>query len=431
MQKTKKFQRYDFGKIPKIMEMPHLLDIQRESFQWFIDEGLLEALKDISPIEDFTGNMSLEFVNYNFDEDIATPDDCKMQDMSYTAPLKVLARFVNKETGEIKEQEVFMGDIPMMSDKGTFIINGTERVVVSQLVRSPGVYFDTDIDKKTERDIYMCKVIPTRGSWIEIETDKKNIAYVRIDRRRKFLLTIFLKAIGFGNNDELLELFGPFDKENCIKNTIEKDVTETEEEALIEIYKKLRPGEPPTVESATNLIGSLFFNSKRYDFGKVGRYKIDQKLTDEVDEKVTEKLTALDKKLEIDPKEKYILNSKDIFLIVKYMIQLMSGLGEVDDIDHFGNRRIRNIGELVQNQVRIGLSRMERVVKERMTTQDLDMITPKSLINIRPLVASLKEFFGSGQLSQFLDQTNPLAEITHKRRLSALGPGSFQGESWL
>ena len=428
MQKTNKFQRYDFGKIPKIMEMPHLLDIQRESFQWFLDEGLLEALKDISPIEDFTGNMSLEFINYSFDEDIASPDDCKMQDMSYTAPLKVLTRFINKETGEIKEQEVFMGDIPMMSDKGTFIINGTERVVVSQLVRSPGVYFDTDIDKKTERDIYMCKVIPTRGSWIEIETDKKNIAYVRIDRRRKFLLTIFLKAIGFGNNDELQELFGPFDKENCIKNTIEKDVTETEEEALIEIYKKLRPGEPPTVESATNLISSLFFNSKRYDFGKVGRYKIDQKLMEEVDEKIATKLAALDNKLEIDPKEKYILNSRDIFLIVKYMIQLMSGLGEVDDIDHFGNRRIRNIGELVQNQVRIGLSRMERVVKERMTTQDLDMITPKSLINIRPLVASLKEFFGSGQLSQFLDQTNPLAEITHKRRLSALGPGGLSRE---
>ena len=428
MQKTNKFQRYDFGRIPKIMEMPHLLDIQRESFQWFLDEGLLEALKDISPIEDFTGNMTLEFTSYNFDENIASPDDCKMQDMSYTAPLKVLARFINKETGEIKEQEVFMGDIPMMSDKGTFIINGTERVVVSQLVRSPGVYFDTDIDKKTERDIYMCKVIPTRGSWIEIETDKKNIAYVRIDRRRKFLLTIFLKAIGFGNNDELLELFGPFDKENCIKNTIEKDVTETEEEALIEIYKKLRPGEPPTVESATNLISSLFFNSKRYDFGKVGRYKLDQKLMEEVDEKIAEKLNALDKKLEIDPSDKYILNSKDIFLIVKYIIQLMGGLGEVDDIDHFGNRRIRNIGELVQNQVRIGLSRMERVVKERMTTQDLDMITPKSLINIRPLVASLKEFFGSGQLSQFLDQTNPLAEITHKRRLSALGPGGLSRE---
>ncbi|HAJ95915.1 MAG TPA: DNA-directed RNA polymerase subunit beta, partial [Actinobacteria bacterium] len=428
MQETNKFQRYDFGRIPKIMEMPHLLDIQRESFQWFLDEGLLRAFKDISPIEDFTGNMTLEFIDYNFNEDIATPDECKMQDMSYTAPLKVMARFVNKETGEMKEQEVFMGDIPMMTDKGTFIINGTERVVVSQLVRSPGVYFDTDIDKKTERDIYMCKVIPTRGSWIELETDKKNIAYVRIDRRRKFLLTIFLKALGFGSNKDLIKLFEPFDKENCIKNTLDKDITETEEEALIEIYKKLRPGEPPTVESANNLINSLFFNPKRYDFGKVGRYKINQKLMEEVDVETSIRLAAIDNKMGIDPDEKYILNSRDIFLIVKYLVQLIGGIGEVDDIDHFGNRRIRNIGELVQNQVRIGLSRMERVIKERMTTQDLDMITPKSLINIRPLVASLKEFFGSGQLSQFLDQTNPLAEITHKRRLSALGPGGLSRE---
>ncbi len=428
MQKTNKFQRYDFGKIPKIMEMPHLLDIQRESFQWFLDEGIMEALKDISPIEDFTGNMALEFVDYSFDEDIAAPDVCKLQDMSYTAPLKVLSRFINKDTGEIKEQEVFMGDIPMMTGKGTFIINGTERVVVSQLVRSPGVYYDADIDKKTERDIFMCKVIPTRGSWIEIETDKKNIAYVRIDRRRKFLLTIFLKAMGFGNNEELLELFGPFDRENCIKNTLDKDLTETEKEALIEIYKKLRPGEPPTVESARNLINSLFFNSKRYDLGKVGRYKINQKIMEEMDASLSEKLSAINKKMDIDQEEENILNSRDIFLIIKYLVQLMSGIGEVDDIDHFGNRRIRNIGELVQNQVRIGLSRMERVVKERMTTQDIDMITPKSLINIRPLVASLKEFFGSGQLSQFLDQTNPLAEVTHKRRLSALGPGGLSRE---
>jgi len=372
--------------------------------------------------------MTLEFIDYNFDEDIATPDECKMQDMSYTAPLKVIVRFVNKETGEMKEQEVFMGDIPMMTDKGTFIINGTERVVVSQLVRSPGVYFDADIDKKTERDIYMCKVIPTRGSWIELETDKKNIAYVRIDRRRKFLLTIFLKALGFGSNKDLIKLFEPFDKKNCIKNTLDKDITETEEEALIEIYKKLRPGEPPTVESANNLINSLFFNPKRYDFGKVGRYKINQKLMEEIDEETFIRLAAIDNKMGIDSDEKYILNSKDIFLIVKYLVQLIGGIGEVDDIDHFGNRRIRNIGELVQNQVRIGLSRMERVIKERMTTQDLDMITPKSLINIRPLVASLKEFFGSGQLSQFLDQTNPLAEITHKRRLSALGPGGLSRE---
>ncbi|MBN2072424.1 MAG: DNA-directed RNA polymerase subunit beta, partial [Actinobacteria bacterium] len=416
------------SKIPKVMEMPHLLDIQVKSFQWFLEEGLMEALRDISPIEDFTGNMSLEFIDYSFDGENADPDECKMQDMSYTSPLKVLSRFINKDTGEIKEQEVFMGDIPMMTDKGTFIINGTERVVVSQLVRSPGVYFDTEIDKKTERDIYMCKVIPTRGSWIELETDKKNVVYVRIDRRRKFLLSIFLKAVGFGNNEELLKLFESFDRENCIKSTIEKDVTETEQEALIEIYKKLRPGEPPTVESAKNLINSLFFNPKRYDLGRVGRYKLDQKLMEEVDPSIMSVLQAIDRKMDINPEEKYILNSKDIFLIVKYLVQLMNGIGEVDDIDHFGNRRVRNIGELIQNQFRIGLSRMERVVKERMTTQDLDMITPKSLINIRPLVASLKEFFGSGQLSQFLDQTNPLAEITHKRRLSALGPGGLSRE---
>ena len=321
-----------------------------------------------------------------------------------------------------------MGDFPMMTEKGTFIINGTERVVVSQLVRSPGVYFDTDIDKKTEIDIYMCKVIPTRGSWIEIETDKKNIAYVRIDRRRKFLLTVFLKSVGFGNNKDLLNLFAPYDKKGCIKNTLEKDFTETEEEALIEIYKKLRPGEPPTVESSRNLINSLFFNPKRYDFGKVGRYKMNQKLIEETDKNILSRLDAINARIGLDTNEKYILNCKDIFLIVKYLAQLMGGIGEIDDIDHFGNRRVRNVGELIQNQVRIGLSRMERVVKERMTTQEAQMITPKSLINIRPLVASLKEFFGSGQLSQFLDQTNPLSEITHKRRLSALGPGGLSRE---
>jgi len=428
MQKIKKSERYNLGVDLDLTSMPHLLDIQRKSFQWFVEEGLMEALKDISPIEDFTGGMSLEFLDCSFDDAGFTPDECKMQDMSYTAPLKVLSRFINKETGEIKEQEVFMGDFPMMTEKGTFIINGTERVVVSQLVRSPGVYFDTDVDKKAEVDIYMCKVIPTRGSWIEIETDKKNVAYVRIDRRRKFLLTVFLKSVGFGNNEELLSMFSPYDKKNCIKNTIEKDFTETEEEALVEIYKKLRPGEPPTVESSRSLISSLFFNPKRYDFGKVGRYKMDQKLTDENDKKILERIKEINEKMGIDLNEKYILNCKDIFLIVKYLVQLMGAMGEIDDIDHFGNRRVRNIGELIQNQVRIGLSRMERVVKERMTTQDVDAITPKSLINIRPLVASLKEFYGSGQLSQFLDQTNPLAEITHKRRLSALGPGGLSRE---
>lgn len=428
MQKIKKIQRYNFGKIPKVMEIPHLLDIQRKSFDWFLKEGIGEALKDISPIEDFSGGMSLEFVDYNFGELIASIDDCKMKDMTYSAPLNVTAIFVNKETGEKKESMVFMGDFPMMTDKGTFIINGTERVVVSQLVRSPGAYYDTDIDKKTEKELYMCKVIPTRGSWIEIETDKKNVAYVRIDRRRKFLMTIFLKAIGFGNNENLLSIFSPYDKVDCIKKTIEKDITETEEEALIEIYKKLRPGEPPTIDSAKNLIHSLFFDPKRYDLGKVGRHKLNQKLDEEIDADLAVKLDEINKKMDIDINNPNILNSKDIFLIVKYLVQLINNIGEIDDIDHFGNRRIKNIGELIQNQVRIGLSRLERVVKERMTTQDSEVITPKTLINIRPLVASLKEFFGSGQLSQFLDQTNPLAEITHKRRLSALGPGGLSRE---
>jgi len=428
MQKIKKIQRYSFGKIPKVMEIPHLLDIQRKSFEWFLKEGVGEALKDISPIEDFSGGMSLEFVDYSFGELIASIDDCKMKDMTYSAPLNVTAIFVNKETGEKKESTVFMGDFPMMTDKGTFIINGTERVVVSQLVRSPGAYYDTDIDKKTEKELYMCKVIPTRGSWIEIETDKKNIAYVRIDRRRKFLMTIFLKAIGFGNSENLLDIFGPHDKVDCIKKTIEKDITETEEEALIEIYKKLRPGEPPTIDSAKNLIHSLFFDPKRYDLGKVGRHKLNQKLDEEIDAVLAGKLDEINKKMGIDVNNPNILNSKDIFLIVKYLVQLINNIGEIDDIDHFGNRRIKNIGELIQNQVRIGLSRLERVVKERMTTQDSEVITPKTLINIRPLVASLKEFYGSGQLSQFLDQTNPLAEITHKRRLSALGPGGLSRE---
>jgi len=428
MQKIKKIQRYNFGKIPEIMEMPHLLDIQRKSFEWFEKEGLSKALDDISPIEDFTGSMSIEFLNCSFGEIGSSIDECKMQDRTYSAPIRVLARFINKETGEIKEQEVFMGDFPILTDKGTFIINGTERVIVSQLVRSPGVYYDTDIDKKTEKDLFMCKVIPTRGSWIEIETDKKNIAYVRIDRKRKFLLTIFLKSIGFGSNEDLINIFSSYDKIGCIKNTLEKDITEIEEEALIEIYKKLRPGEPPTVDSARNLIHALFFNSKRYDLGKVGRYKLDQKLAEEIDKKILKRLNEIDKKMDIGPNSRYIINSKDIFLIIKYLVQLMSNIGEIDDIDHFGNRRVKNIGELIQNQVRIGLSRMERVVKERMTTQDVEMITPKSLINIRPLVASLKEFFGSGQLSQFSDQTNPLAEITHKRRLSALGPGGLSRE---
>ncbi len=431
MQKIKKIQRYEFGNIPEIIEMPHLLDIQKKSFEWFLKEGIWEALRDISPIEDFTGNMSLEFKGFSWGEINASIDTCKMENMDYSAPLRVKARFTNRETGEYSEQEdVFLGDFPLMTDVGTFIINGTERVVVSQLVRSPGAYFDSDIDKKKEKVIFLSKLIPTRGSWIEVETDKKDIAYVRIDRKRKFLLSIFLKSVGFGNNEELMKMFSPFDKTGCIKNTLEKDITETEEGALIEFYKKLKPGEPSTKESAKTLISQLFFNSKRYDLGKVGRYKLNKKL--DVDQplepEIEEQLKLIDQKMNIDTNDPYILHSKDIFLFVRYILQLMDGVGELDDIDHFGNRRIRNIGELIQNQVRIGLARMERVVKERMTTQDVETITPKTLINIRPLVAALKEFYGSGQLSQFLDQTNPLAEITHKRRLSALGPGGLSRE---
>jgi len=431
MQKNKKITRYDFGKIPEIIKMPNLLEIQKKSFEWFLGDGIREALRDISPIEDFTGNMSLEFKGCSWGEPNASVDACKMENMDYAAPLKVQARFINKETGEYNEQDdVFLGDFPLMTDTGTFIINGTERVVVSQLVRSPGAYYDSDIDKKKEKVIYLGKLIPARGSWIEIETDKKDVAYVRIDRKRKFLLTIFLKSAGFGNNQDLLNLFGPFDKVGCIKNTLEKDITETEDGALIEFYKKLKPGEPSTRDSARSLITQLFFNSKRYDLGKVGRHKLNKKLDIEtpLDPQIEEYLKTIDEKMDVSEHDLNILHSKDIFLFVKYLLQLMDGMGEIDDIDHFGNRRIRNIGELIQNQVRIGLSRMERVVKERMTTQDIETITPKTLINIRPLVAVLKEFFGSGQLSQFLDQTNPLAEITHKRRLSALGPGGLSRE---
>ncbi|MCK4267468.1 MAG: DNA-directed RNA polymerase subunit beta, partial [Actinomycetia bacterium] len=333
--------------------------------------------------------------------------ECKEKDMTYSAPLFVWVRFLNKETGEIKEQQVFMGDFPLMTAKGTFVINGTERVVVSQLVRSPGVYFNKEIDKVTDKYLYACKVIPSRGAWLELETDKKDIVYVRIDRKRKQPVTIFLKALGFGDNKDLLKMFK---NAQPIINTLEKDYVESKEEALVEIYKRLRPGEPPTVESARTLIETLFFNPNRYDLAKVGRYKINKKLGEKADENMT------------------TLTHDDILTTVKYLVGLMEGVGETDDIDHFGNRRLRSVGELIQNQFRIGLARMERVVRERMTTLDIETITPQTLINIRPIVASIKEFFGSSQLSQFMDQTNPLAGLTHKRRLSALGPGGLSRE---
>ena len=402
--------RRTFAKIPEILEVPNLIDIQRESFNWFLDEGLNETFSDISPIQDFTGNLAVEFGGHEFGDPKYSVEECKDKDMSYQAPLFVEVRFINKETGEMKEQQVFMGDFPLMTDRGTFVINGTERVVVSQLVRSPGVYYAEEIDKTTDKAIYTTKVIPARGAWLELETDRRDIVSVRVDRKRKQPVTVLLKALGIAETrEEILELFG---NAECIERTLERDFTETREEALIEIYKRLRPGEPPTVESARTLLEGLFFNPQRYDLAKVGRYKVN-------------------KKLELSlPDEQSTLTNEDVLAAVRYLVKLWEGAEdyEIDDIDHFGNRRIRSVGELIQNQFRIGLARMERVVRERMTTQDVEEITPQSLINIRPIVASIKEFFGSSQLSQFMDQTNPVAGLTHKRRLSALGPGGLSRE---
>ena len=403
-------QRRTFAKIPEILEVPNLIDIQRESFKWFLSEGLDETFSDISPIEDFTGNLAVEFGGHEFGDPKYSVEECKEKDMSYQAPLFVEVRFINKETGEMKEQQVFMGDFPLMTDRGTFVINGTERVVVSQLVRSPGVYYAEELDKTTDKAIYTTKVIPARGAWLELETDRRDIVSVRVDRKRKQPVTVLIKALGIAETrEEILELFG---NAECMERTLERDFTETREEALIEIYKRLRPGEPPTVESARTLLEGLFFNPQRYDLAKVGRYK-------------------MNKKLELNlPDEQSTLTNEDILAAVRYLVKLWESAEgyEVDDIDHFGNRRIRSVGELIQNQFRIGLARMERVVRERMTTQDVDEITPQSLINIRPIVASIKEFFGSSQLSQFMDQTNPVAGLTHKRRLSALGPGGLSRE---
>ncbi len=403
-------QRRTFAKIPEILEVPNLIAIQRDSFDWFLIEGLRETFSDISPIEDFTGNLAVEFGDHEFGDPKYSVEECKEKDMSFQAPLFVEVRFINKETGEIKEQQVFMGDFPLMTDRGTFVINGTERVVVSQLVRSPGVYYAKEFDKTTDKAIYTTKVIPARGAWLELETDKRDIVSVRVDRKRKQPVTVLLKALGIAETrEEVLELF---DNSECIERTLERDFTETREEALIEIYKRLRPGEPPTVESARGLLEGLFFNPQRYDLAKVGRYKVNKKLE-----------LAL-------PGSLSTLTNEDILAAVRYLVKLWEDAEgyEIDDIDHFGNRRIRSVGELIQNQFRIGLARMERVVRERMTTQDVEEITPQSLINIRPIVASIKEFFGSSQLSQFMDQTNPVAGLTHKRRLSALGPGGLSRE---
>ncbi|MFP5351942.1 MAG: DNA-directed RNA polymerase subunit beta [Actinomycetota bacterium] len=412
-------ERRSFAKLQEVHPLPDLISVQKESFDWFLEVGLGETLKDISPIEDFTGNLALQFLSHRFEDPKFDEDECKEKDMTFSKPLFVTAAFINKETGEIKEQTVFMGDFPMMTATGTFIINGTERVVVSQLVRSPGVYFDRSIDKASDKDIFTCKIIPARGAWLEFETDKKDMVGVRIDRKRRQNVTVLLKALGYGDDDTILKMF---DGAESIALTLEKDAITTEEDALMDIYRKLRPGEPPTVESARQLLDNLFFNSKRYDLARVGRYKVNKKLA------------TVDPKFKADEKtiEEYgsVLRKEDILATIKYLVELHAGNPdyETDDIDHFGNRRIRPVGELIQNQIRVGLSRMERVVRERMTTQDVEAITPQTLINIRPVVASIKEFFGSSQLSQFMDQTNPLTGLTHKRRLSALGPGGLSRE---
>ncbi len=488
-------QRRSYARISEVLELPNLIEIQTASYEWFLEEGLREMFRDISPIEDFTGNLSLEFVDYSLSEPKYPVDESKERDVTYNAPLRVKVRLINNETGEVKEQEVFMGDFPLMTDTGTFVINGAERVIVSQLVRSPSVYYNEKIDKNGKRGV-AATVIPNRGAWLEFETDAKDVAYVRIDRTRKLPITVLLRALGFGTDQEIIDLLG--DNE-YLKNTLEKDNTETTEKALLEIYERLRPGEPPTVENAKSLLVSRFFDPKRYDLAHVGRYKMNKKLhiknrlfnqvlaetvvDQETGEVLAEKGDKLERKLlnklipyldkaeeklgEItsepkdgvleeditlqsikivdptDPSGERVLNvignadvdtsvknitPADILSSISYFFNLLHRVGDTDDIDHLGNRRLRSVGELLQNQFRIGLSRMERVVRERMSIQDTSSITPQQLINIRPVIASIKEFFGSSQLSQFMDQTNPLAELTHKRRLSALGPGGLTRE---
>ncbi|WP_174734508.1 DNA-directed RNA polymerase subunit beta [Mesobacillus harenae] len=484
-------QRRSYARISEVLDLPNLIEIQTASYQWFLDEGLREMFQDISPIEDFTGNLSLEFIDYSLGEPKYPVEESKERDVTFSAPLRVKVRLVNKETGEVKDQDVFMGDFPLMTETGTFVINGAERVIVSQLVRSPSVYYSGKLDKNGKKG-FTATVIPNRGAWLEYETDAKEVVYVRIDRTRKLPVTVLLRALGFGSDQEIIDLIG--DNE-YIRNTLEKDNTESTEKALLEIYERLRPGEPPTVENAKSLMLSRFFDPKRYDLASVGRYKINKKLhiknrlfgqrlaetlaDPETGEIIAEKGVTLDRRTldkilphleknvgfkSFNPaggviKEDIPLQSiriyapegdgekvinvlgnafvpeqiknimpADIISSISYFFNLLHGVGDTDDIDHLGNRRLRSVGELLQNQFRIGLSRMERVVRERMSIQDTNTITPQQLINIRPVIASIKEFFGSSQLSQFMDQTNPLAELTHKRRLSALGPGGLTRE---
>ena len=417
--------RFSFAKIPEVLPLPDLLAVQYESFQWFIEEGLKEIFEGISPIEDFTGELALELTDHRFGDPPRTLEECKERDAHFSRPLFVTARFVNRKTGEIKEQQVFLGDFPIMTENGVFIINGTERVVVSQLVRSPGVYFDSTPDKTSDREIYTTKLIPGRGAWLEFDTDKRDTIGVRVDRKRRQYVSAFLRALNIAETDE--EILDLFNGAESIRNTLARDTAEDKEEALLDLYRKLRPGEPTTVESARGLIQTLFKNPKRYDLTRVGRYKMNQKFGWPVPAKY-------------NPEEQGLLTDDDILDSIRYLVHLHAGERtfttsagtevpvQTDDIDHFGNRRIRTVGELIQNQVRVGLTRLERVVRERMTTQDPESITPQSLINIRPVVSAINEFFGSSQLSQFMDQPNPLAGLTHRRRLSALGPGGLSRE---
>ncbi|EGL82023.1 DNA-directed RNA polymerase subunit beta [Caldalkalibacillus thermarum TA2.A1] len=485
-------QRRSFARIKEVLDLPNLIEVQHSSYRWFLEEGLKELFDEISPIEDFAGNLVLEFIDYSLGEPKYTVDEAKERDVTYAAPLRVKVRLINKETGEVKEQDVFMGDFPLMTETGTFIINGAERVIVSQLVRSPSVYFSEKVDKNGKVG-YTATVIPNRGAWLEFETDAKDVIYVRIDRTRKLPVTVLLRALGFSSDHEIINLLG---EDPYLRQTLEKDNTDSTEKALIEIYERLRPGEPPTVENAKSLLESRFFDPKRYDLASVGRYKINKKLhiknrlfnqrlaetlvDPETGEIIAEAGQLIDRRtldrimpyLEkgigmrkykpyggviedeitvqtidvfspredesgeivriiangpVDKKVKHITPA-DIIASISYFINLLHGIGNTDDIDHLGNRRLRSVGELLQNQFRIGLARMERVVRERMSIQDVSAITPQALINIRPVIAAVKEFFGSSQLSQFMDQTNPLAELTHKRRLSALGPGGLTRE---
>src|SRR3954451_23192278 len=415
-----KVGRRNFGHIPSVMAMPNLIQIQIDSFNWFKNTGLNELFAEISPIGDFTcKNLELRFLDYHFGEPRYSVLECRQRDMTYAAPLRVRVQLLIKETGEIKESEIFMGDFPLMTENGTFVINGAERVVVSQLVRSPGVYFTAAEDPNTGRKLFGAKLIPNRGAWLEFETSNKDVLSVKVDRKRKIPVTILLRAIGYSSDEELHEVFKSVNTNpdhDYIKSTIDKESTKTQEEAMVELYRRLRPGDPPTKENAESLINSLLFNPRRYDLARVGRYKLNQRLHTDVP---------------LDAREtKRILLREDLLRIVGHMIELnnleVNGKGpRADDIDHLGNRRVRAVGELIQTQFRVGLLRMERVIKERMSIQDPESASPGALINIRPVVAAMREFFGGSQLSQFMDQTNPLAELNHKRPLSALGPGGL------